>query len=506
MHSYQPSWMRLTLQAIVSAAMVHLIFGFVLGLSVDEAHYALYGLHLDWSYFDHPPLVGWLQAIPVYLQLPIGVIRLIPELLWLSSLLLCLKLAFHMMNFQGGFHGHLNTRTVMWWTSASIVLAPLFHVLGVGLLPDTLLMIFVPCMMLLTLEISAQLQKDRPRDFFLWLLLGLVCGLAGLSKYTAIFFALAIPVSLITWHGTAMFTRAGFWSALLIALICISPVIYWNYQHDWISFRYQLGHGSGGAWEIKRVGLFLVSQIVCYGFLPFMGVVWLLRRHRPMPYALLSFFYIPYTIFALFSGGGGSLPHWTAPAWLALTPFAGIGLAQAWNQNRKFWIRVLSYLQFMLCLVGFTLLFFGGIPGVDLHHPWGQKNPIADLYGWRTASLHLKDLAAKYDVPRLAVQNWTLGSRVGWYARPLPVFILDERLDQFDLWSGPMPLGGDAIVLNTSQMTFTAPVSPSQFSSCELIDTQTVHRLGRDIASFEFLLCKNWQGSQPNPAPSSIAE
>ena len=28
------------------------------GLTTDEAHYALYGLHLDWSYFDHPPLVG----------------------------------------------------------------------------------------------------------------------------------------------------------------------------------------------------------------------------------------------------------------------------------------------------------------------------------------------------------------------------------------------------------------------------------------------------------------
>src|ERR1700683_4135552 len=25
-------------------------------LGVDEAHYVLYGLNLDWSYFDHPPL------------------------------------------------------------------------------------------------------------------------------------------------------------------------------------------------------------------------------------------------------------------------------------------------------------------------------------------------------------------------------------------------------------------------------------------------------------------
>ena len=33
------------------------------GLGVDEAHYVLYGIHLDLSYFDHPPLIGWIEGI-----------------------------------------------------------------------------------------------------------------------------------------------------------------------------------------------------------------------------------------------------------------------------------------------------------------------------------------------------------------------------------------------------------------------------------------------------------
>jgi len=40
---------------------IHLVMGFSTELSVDEAHYALYANHLAWSYFDHPPLVGWIQ-------------------------------------------------------------------------------------------------------------------------------------------------------------------------------------------------------------------------------------------------------------------------------------------------------------------------------------------------------------------------------------------------------------------------------------------------------------
>jgi 4-amino-4-deoxy-L-arabinose transferase-like glycosyltransferase len=33
----------------------------------DEAYYWLWGRNLDWSYFDHPPLQAWMQAISHWL-------------------------------------------------------------------------------------------------------------------------------------------------------------------------------------------------------------------------------------------------------------------------------------------------------------------------------------------------------------------------------------------------------------------------------------------------------
>src|SRR3990167_7616837 len=64
---------------------LHAVLGALLGLSVDEAHYLLYAAHPALSYFDHPPLVGWVQWPLVALDAPVALLRLVPGLLWLAT-------------------------------------------------------------------------------------------------------------------------------------------------------------------------------------------------------------------------------------------------------------------------------------------------------------------------------------------------------------------------------------------------------------------------------------
>ena len=491
-----PFWMRLSIFSIAISFFIHLFFGFYLDFSVDEAHYALYGLHLDWSYFDHPPLVGWVQALPIYLQFSVGFIRLlIPELLWLFSLLVTMSLTRLILDTFFYFSGDIHFKSAPIWSALCVVSSPLIHVLAVGLLPDTLLMLIVPMMMWLTVKLHLQISQRYPRDTLLWIGLGLVLGLAALTKYTSLFFALAIPICLMIWHGVKMFKRPGFWISILIAALLTSPIIFWNMEHEWISFTYQFNHGTGGEWKFKRLPIFLLNQIVCFGILGLLGITWTYRRHLNTPTPLLLFFIIPFCIFLYFSGGGSSLPHWTTPAWIALTPIAGIGLANAWGMGKKFWIRLFLIIQLSICLLGFSLLLSGGIPQVAMQDPLGKKNPIADLYGWSDAGEKMLSLAKINQIEHLVVQNWTLGSRLAWYAKPLPVHVLDERTDQFDLWFGDLPIGSNALLLNWSQMSYVPPVGDTGFQSCEKIDTMVVHHFGRDISQFDFLLCKDWQGS-----------
>ncbi len=63
-------------------------------------------------------------------------------------------------------------------------------------------------------------------------------------KYTM---ALLVPCTFflfaLLWAREEMATRKEPYLAMIFALLIFSPVILWNYLHDWVSFRMQLAHG-----------------------------------------------------------------------------------------------------------------------------------------------------------------------------------------------------------------------------------------------------------------------
>ena len=136
-----------------------------------------------------------------------------------------------------------------------------------------------------------------------------------------------------------------------------------------------------------------------------------------------------------------------------------------------------------------------------------QLNPFADLYGWDIAAQRARTLAAQHAqpgsgttpqrTPTLAVMNWTLNSRIAWYAHA-PTLVVQRHLDQFALWWGVFQPGDDALVVDWSQMSFAPPVmqagGPPGFETCVLLEQLPVLRFGRQIAHFNLQLCRNWQG------------
>ncbi|MCX8517279.1 MAG: glycosyltransferase family 39 protein [Rhodoferax sp.] len=364
--------------------VLHAGLGASLGLSVDEAHYALYAAHPALSYFDHPPLVGWVQWPLVALHAPDSVLRLLPGLLWLATVLLVWRVTL-LLSAQTAHPQRAACAAVL-----ALLLAPLLHILGIGLLPDTLLMLWSVALLWQTLRLLDAAQAKRPAA---WLLLGL----------------------------------------------------------------------------------------------------------------LLGFFAIPFAVLALLSGGGSSLPHWTAPAWVALAPFVGIGLARSTRHSA---VCLLAGLQALACLVLPALMLTGGMPFLAGQTASAEAsdapNPFADLHGWNAAGQRAAQLAAEQGLPAVAVQNWTLASRLGWYARPLPVQVLEDRFDQFDLWAAPLPVGGSALLVDWSQLPYLTPLGPHGFAACKLLDTLAVQRLGYALAQFDFYACSGWAGDpQPRLKPAA---
>jgi len=473
---------------------LHALLGANLGLSVDEAHYALYAAHPALSYFDHPPLVGWLQWPLVGFGAPTALLRLLPGLMWLGTVLMVYRLTLRIAEAPDT----MQTQRAGFWAVLVLLVAPLLHILGIGLLPDTLLMFWSVALMLQTLRLMERAQAERLSQ---WLLLGLLLGLAGLSKYTAIFTAAAVALCLLSAHGSALLRKPGLWLAVLLALALVSPVAIWNAQNHWVSFLYQAKHGAGSSWQGLNLLRFLLVQLLAFGPLLLWG--WAgVRSVASTERVLFAFFAIPFLVLAYLSGGGSSLPHWTAPAWVALAPFAGIGLARGWYAGKRFAIGALMLLQALACVALPAIMISAGMPFLEGKTASAEStdapNPFADLHGWDDAGARAKLLAAQQGLAAVAVQNWTLASRIGWYARPLKVHVLEDRFDQFDLWAGKLAVGGSALLVDWSQLPYETPLGAHGFAQCSKLDHLEVLRFGYAVSSFDFYSCSGWSGD-PRP-------
>lgn len=481
---------RATLLLIGLSSLLHLLVMGGIGLSGDEAHYALYGFHPDLSYFDHPPMVGWLQAIIETFSSSDFALRIWP--LVISALTAWTLFCYS----QALFPAH--SRWTGFWAVVLVQSGLVFHVLGLGLVPESPLMLFSLLAYLATLK---AMEANRWRD---WLIAGLCLGLAGLSKYTAITLVVSILLLMATERKWFQFGNIRLWVAVLLAALIVSPVFVWNATHDWISFTYQLHHGTGSThWELTRFLQSQAGQLISDGpALYLFGlatiVVAIRQRHiSGMRYSLI----LALPLLLLFGWNGGyvvTLPHWTALGWLALSPAMAVWLMQVWGRLRS--VRWLTYASALYALVLILPVFY-----LQLWQPWlpfppGKDYMTGEFYGWPEAAqraIQLRDEMDQTPGPkaRLFIGSWTLASRLAWYGRPEAVMVTDRRYDQFDLWFGSPKAGDRGIFVEWSVFPFP-PHSKSRgayFDSCEKLETKDVIIGSRLGAQFSFYSCKGYR-------------
>ena len=482
---------RATLLLTLVVTLLHLLAAGRVPLSTDEAHYALYGLHFDWSYFDHPPLVGWLQALVLPFAQSDFALRLWPIALSAATALVLFRLARRLFPDDSEW--------LAFWSAALYQSGLLFQALGLALLPETPLLLFALLGMLALLN---ALDRARLAD---WLLFGLCIGLAGLSKYTAITLVFSAALFVILQRRLDVLRTPGPWLAVVLALLLIAPVLYWNATHDWLSFRYQFGHGFRTKdWDWTRVGISQLAQ--CFAYAPGIYVFGLIalvtgfREWRERGVQLSLLLVLP--VLLLFAAGSGreeSLPHWTALAWAGIVPLGARWVLAHWSRRP---VRAFAYLSggysLALILLIHLLLLFPSLP-----FP-GPRHPLAPLLGWPEAAARAAELRTDFarEEPGavLLVPNWSLASRLAWYARPLPVQVTDARFDQFDLWFGtPRPGTGGILVVPDSMLKAGHRVL-SQFDACREAEPYRVVRHGQTVVTFYFYLCRNYRGPDVGPA------
>lgn len=503
--------------SLAFAVLMHLAVASFTGLTADEAHYLLYAQFLDWSYFDHPPLVGWIQAPLIALTDSVLIIRLLPQLIWLVCAWLIYRITQDL---------NQDKRTAFLAVTL-FCLSPVLHIHGIALLPDTLLCLFTLLASRLSLRLVKSIgasHKDNERkpnidlattDLHKWALLGFLLGLAGLSKYSAVFLAAGLAIFFLALLKGRI-PLLGIALATLIGSLVVSPVLFWNATQDWISFRYQGGHVSGGTWRPEMVLGFLVAQCLAFGPITVWGLASFWQRRENLlinaRYAwLLATFFVPLLLLAYLAGGGRSLPYWTSPAWVMALPFAAIGLLSTQEQltttkSKSVPVLVITFAVTQVTLIGWVTasLILGRPAGLaigteqpssiiqgaqsEVSSPGKASNPFADVHGWEQLGNLVTSVSKETGVNTLAIGNWTLASRLSWYARPLPVWVTDSRFDQFDIWIQKPPIGTPVLFVRWSEMP--SAVGSGKINGCKLVDEVNIQHFGKNLSYFSLSICR----------------
>jgi 4-amino-4-deoxy-L-arabinose transferase-like glycosyltransferase len=465
-------------------SLLALFHAWALPFSADEAHYALYGSFLDWSYFDHPPMVGWLQAIALLFDSSEFSLRVIPIILSGLSLFLL----FHLAKKDFG-------ENVAYVATLLFISSPILQILPFGMIPETPLILAG----LLNIWILKRIQANNGQQLQDWILLGLILGAAGLSKYTGVTLAISTFIVLSLHFKGSLFTKLGFYLAGTIAAVCILPVLYWNMQNDWISFLYQLNHSAGKSeYSIAAALRMQVTQFAAFGPLIYIVgliAIWKLRASNEAKTWLI--FALPILIlFSILSAKGRSLPHWTELGVIFMMPLvAKVILSSLQDKVKKRIFISLASISLLLTLVVQVLITYPKIAFDDYRHP------LADLMGWKEASSRIISLAEKGD--NLFIPNWSHASRVAWYARPMPVKVLDSRFDQFDLWFGPAEAGDSGILLLHADRKGFKEKLFKQFIRCEFKDELEVKIDASYVNHFKLYRCDHYIGTSSKEAVNS---
>jgi 4-amino-4-deoxy-L-arabinose transferase-like glycosyltransferase len=217
---------------ILFLALFSTFYNAFLPLHGDEAYYWMWSHNLQTGYYDHPPMIAYLIYLSNFISESEWGVRLINILSLSISALYIFKLSREIFDEKIA----LNALIIF----SSVILVHAGYILTT---PDSPLTLFWS----LALYYSYMaLFHGRRRDY---ILTGIMLGFMMLSKYTAILFVFMLLIFILLKRRDIL-TNINFYLAALIALIVVSPMLLWNYQNDWISFAFQLGHGSTKTFEI----------------------------------------------------------------------------------------------------------------------------------------------------------------------------------------------------------------------------------------------------------------
>jgi 4-amino-4-deoxy-L-arabinose transferase-like glycosyltransferase len=416
----------LAVAALIAAlTTLRVIYASLIDLRTDEAYYWTWSKESVLSFLDHPPAVAWFIKFgtAIFGDTNFGT-RFAGVLAMLVTQLLLADIVRRVTH---------DVRAVV--IAILMPEAALYYgLLMAKVSPDVALIPFATAMMWALVRLA---ESDDARW---WLAAGVFAGLALLSKFTAVLLLPAVVAFTLVPRWRGRWLRSPYpWAALLIAFVLFLPVLIWNSQHDWASFRFQLVRATAThEWSWRTLGEFIGLQFGLVGFvlLPVVltGVVltaWRgYRRLDAVAILLSTAVIVPFVYFlwkSLSLRVGDTWPTFIWPFGFAAAAINLSGLQkEGWPEKfvrSSFWWARVAIVSGIAFVVGVFLYYVAT--------PWnfiGRTDPIGGEAGYEQvvnrAEAELQSTGATW----IATTDYRTYSMLRWFFRDrLPVVQINER-------------------------------------------------------------------------------
>ena len=395
---------RIPLIAALATFGLHLVGNPHYGYFRDELYLIVCGRHPDWGYVDQPPLTPLLAAGSQILGHSLVLLRAIPALFAAGAVYVACLLAAEFISgattatsspFPEGTKREVENSKV--FAQVLAALAVFFSVVlmnfGMKVSPDVVGLWLWPLAALYTLRLT---RGADPRG---WLVVGAAIGVSIESKYTVIFFALALLAGLLlTRERSILFSRWFLAGCGLCGLIAL-PNFLWqvHYGFPTLEFLRNAAHGKN---MIVGPGLYLFQQLIInnllISFVWLAGLVWLLWNAR------VRFLALTYIILIGFMIALHGKHYYPGDAYPYLMAAGGVAIAALTSRRKALQPVVIA------AVVVLGLIF------VPLGMPILPEEQAAAYTNWLFRTLHLSRQAVATEHHQLPTLPSDWADMHGW--------------------------------------------------------------------------------------------
>ena len=369
-------------------------------LYVDEAYYWGWSREFSFGYYSKPPMIAWVISIFTSLCGDSEFCVKLPSLIIypITSLFIYLSAK------------ELFDEKVAFYSGVIFITLPAVSLSSLIISTDVVLLLFWS--MAFYFFIKA-LKSDRT---LYWILAGVSAGLGLLSKYTMIIFLFSVFLYLLIDKKSRIHLKNPklYITALIAALIYL-PNLYWNAQHQFISFMHtkEISHiADKSHFHFSRLFEFLGAQFAVFG--PVFFALFLYLLFRPVKderYKILYAFSVPFfAIISLQAFLSRAFANWAAPTYVAAT----ILVAAAFIKRKKVLIAGII-VNIVMALLFYHYHSIASALNIELS---SKTDPYKRVRGYKELAKELKPLLKTYKDTKFLFDSRSTMAEMIYYLRP----------------------------------------------------------------------------------------